>query len=262
MTTKGVILAGGKGTRLFPLTKSISKQLLPVYNKPLIYYPLTTLMLAGIREIALVTSPSQISLFKELLGTGNQFGISLSYFVQPEPGGIPQALSITSEFIEGGSTALILGDNLFHGVGLGRHLENFLQNSGATGFCSQVKNPSEFGVVTFDELGSISSIEEKPKAGHSNLAIAGLYFFDKTVGDGLEGLKTSSRGELEIIDLLQFYLDQNNLQIELLPRGTAWLDTGTFDGLHDAASYVKTIEERTGQSIGDPLEAATVQGWI
>jgi glucose-1-phosphate thymidylyltransferase len=262
MEVKGIILAGGKGTRLSPLTKSISKQLLPIYNKPLIYYPLTTLMLAGIREIAIVTAPSQRSLFEALLGDGSQFGIKLHFFIQPEPLGIPQALSITEEFINGAPSALILGDNLFHGVGLGRHLESFLGGPGATGFCFQVRNPEEFGIVSFDDSGEISSIVEKPINSLSNLAIAGLYFFDEHVAEGLAKLIPSKRGELEILDLLNFYKEKGELKIELLPRGTAWLDTGTFEGLHDAASYVKTIEDRTGLAIGDPSEVARVKKWI
>jgi glucose-1-phosphate thymidylyltransferase len=262
MGTKGVILAGGKGSRLFPLTQSISKQLLPIYNKPLIYYPLTTLMLAGVREIAVVTAPSQKQLFEKLLGDGSQFGVEIEFFIQPEPLGIPQALTITAQFIKDSATALILGDNLFHGVGLGRHLESFLEKPGATGFCFQVRNPEEFGIVTFDNKGEISSIIEKPKNSDSNLAIAGLYFFDKNVADGLSRLTPSSRGELEILDLLDHYRSKGQLKIELLPRGTVWLDTGTFDGLHDAAAYVKTIEDRTGFSIGDPVEVARVKNWI
>lgn len=262
MATKGVILAGGKGTRLSPLTKCISKQLLPVYNKPLIYYPLTTLMLAGIREIAIVTAPSQKKLFEQLLGDGSDFGISLSYYVQLQPLGIPQALSITEDFIRGEFVALILGDNLFHGVGLGRHLESFLGKSGATSFCFRVRNPEEFGVVSFDENGKIVSIVEKPLNSKSNLAIAGLYLFDKNVSSGLRELKPSMRGEFEILDLLNFYKSKGDLRIEQLPRGTVWLDTGTFDGLHDAASYVKTVEDRTGLGIGDPIEVARVKKWI
>jgi glucose-1-phosphate thymidylyltransferase len=262
MKSKGVILSGGRGTRLYPLTKSISKQLLPIYNKPLVYYPLTTLMLAGIRDIAIVTAPDQRGLFEELLGDGSQFGVNIEFFIQSEPKGIPQALSITKSFIQGFPTALILGDNLFHGAGLGRHLESFLGRAGATGFCSHVKNPTDFGVVTFDQFGKIKSIEEKPPVTESNLAIVGLYFFDDQVTLGLSDLKPSARGELEILDLLELYRTRGKLQIELLPRGTAWLDTGTFDGLHDAAAYVKTIEDRTGLSIGNPLDVARVQGWV
>jgi glucose-1-phosphate thymidylyltransferase len=258
----GILLAGGRGTRLYPLTKVFSKQLLPIYNKPLIYYPLSTLMLSGIRDIAIITTPHDEPLFQELLGDGSQFGIRLTYLQQLSPLGIPQAFQIAEKFIGNRNSLLVLGDNVFHGNGLGRHLQSFSRRDGATVFCYPVKNPSEFGIANIDSSGKLISMAEKPLKSESNLAITGLYFVDSSVVGRVNELKPSKRGELEITDLLASYHEQGALSVEILPRGSAWLDTGTFEGLHDAASYVKTIEDRTGLSIGEPLDVAKVQGWL
>jgi glucose-1-phosphate thymidylyltransferase len=259
---KGIILAGGMGTRLSPLTKVISKQLLPVYDKPLVFYPLSTLMLAGIRDIILICAPEQAPHFQKLLGTGASLGVKLSYKIQPKPNGIAESLILAREFLNGESSALILGDNIFHGPSLGRRLSSFLNVSGAQVFGYTVSNPSAYGVATFNESGEVIRIVEKPKIPESNTAIPGIYFFDGKASELAVNLESSSRGELEIIDLLQIYKDMGQLQIEMLPRGTAWFDSGTFSDMHDASTYVRLMEERTGERVGDPFEVATHQGWI
>jgi len=258
---KGVILAGGRGTRLYPLTKVASKQLLPVYDKPLIFYPLSTLMLAGIREILVITTPEDSALFKKVLGSGADLGITISYAVQAEPKGLAQGLLIAKDFIAGEAFAYILGDNLFYGQGLGRELEKFKNIRGAHVFGYAVSNPSDYGVITIDDKGSALHIEEKPDNPKSNIAITGLYFYDNQAISFAEELKPSKRGEIEITDLNNVYLSLGKLSCTLLPRGTAWLDTGSFKGLHDAATFVRITEERTGLRIGDPNDVAKVQGW-
>lgn len=259
---KGIILAGGNGTRLKPLTGIMSKQLLPVFDKPLIYYPLSTLMLAGIREIVLIVNPNQLDHFRALLGDGSNFGISICYLVQDKPNGITESLLIAKDFILGDSAALILGDNIFHGSGLGRRLANYQNIEGATIFGYSVNNPEAYGVVEFDSNGNVLSIEEKPKTPKSNVAIPGLYFFDGKAAELASKVKPSKRNELEITDLLNLYLEENKLEIEMLPRGTAWFDSGTFQDLHDASTYVRLMEERTGERVGDPYEVARTQGLI
>ena len=249
---KGIILAGGRGTRLGSLTHVVSKQLLPVYDKPMVFYPLSTLILAGIDEIALISTPEYLESFKSLLGNGANFGIQLEYFVQDQPRGIPDAFRVTREYIEGESVALILGDNLFYGQGLGRQLARHRELVGAVAFAYHVTNPSDYGVVTLSEDGTPIKIQEKPKDSESNFAIPGLYFFDETVSEKFLSLTPSPRGELEITDLLNLYLAQRNLKIEILPRGTAWLDTGTPEGLYEAASFVRAIQHRQGLLLGDP----------
>jgi len=259
---KGVILAGGRGSRLAPLTLVTSKQLLPVFDKPLIYYPLSTLMLAGIRDILIITTLEDQSLFARVLGNGSNFGINISYKVQLEPKGLAQGISIAKEFLKDESFAFILGDNLFYGQGLGRELSKFHEIKGAHIFGFSVSNPSEYGVVTIDSSGLITEIVEKPENPKSNIAVTGLYFYDNQAVGIAESLKPSKRGELEITDLNNVYLDLGELSCTILPRGTAWLDTGSFKGLHDAATFVRITEERTGLRIGDPYDAARVQGWI
>lgn len=259
---KGVILAGGKGTRLHPLTAVVSKQLLPVYDKPLIFYPLSTLMLAGIREILIITSPGDQALFKKVLGSGAELGITISYAIQEEPRGLAQGILIAKDFLAGSSFAFILGDNLFYGQGLGRELQKFQDVKGAHVFGYAVSNPSEYGVATINESGRVLGLEEKPQSPRSNIAITGLYFYDNTAVGFAEKLKPSIRGEIEITDLNKIYLDLDELSCTILPRGTAWLDTGSFKGLHDASTFVRITEERTGLRIGDPKDVATVQGWI
>ena len=255
-------MAGGSGTRLHPLTKSVNKHLLPVYDKPLIYYPLTTLMLAGIREITLITSASEVELFKRLLGDGNQFGIDLDYLIQDKPAGIAEGLIIAKEFIKNHKIGFILGDNLFHGIGLGRQLAEHQNINGAHIFAYEVKDPRSFGVVELNSEKKIVSIEEKPSNPKSNLAITGLYFYDENAHDYALQLQPSARGELEITSLNSTYLNQNKLSVTVLSKGTAWLDTGSFQGLHDASSYIRIVEERQNSKIGDPVEAAKNQGWI
>lgn len=259
---KGVILAGGFGTRLRPLTKITSKQLLPIYDKPLIYYPLSTLMLAGIQHILIITNPKLIESFKELLGDGTQFGLLIEFIAQQEPKGVAESLIIAEDFLSGSSVALILGDNLFHGPGLGRRLESFKEVRGAQIFGYHVQDPSQYGVATLGENNSITALIEKPQNLVSQTAIPGLYFFDKTASNRVKNLKPSKRGELEIIDLLKSFLVDGQLQLEMLPRGTAWFDSGTFNDLHEAGSYVKLMQERTGERVGDPLEIAKFRGWI
>lgn len=259
---KGIILAGGLGTRLHPLTKTSSKQLLPVYDKPLIFYPLSTLMLAGIKNVLIIAAPTQVGRFQELLGDGREFGLSLEYKVQHAPKGIAESLVIAEEFLSGANSALILGDNLFHGPGLGRRLENFKDIDGAQVFGYHVQDPSPYGVATVDQNDSVTALDEKPKNSESKIAIPGLYFFDKTAPNRAKKMKPSARGELEILDLLKTYLEDDLLKLEMLPRGTAWFDSGTFDDLHEAGTYVKLMQERTGERVGDPIEIAKFRGWI
>jgi glucose-1-phosphate thymidylyltransferase len=259
---KGVILAGGIGSRLFPLTKVTSKQLLPIYDKPLIYYPLSTLMLAGIREILVITTPEDQSSFQNLLSKGEDFGVQISYELQENPQGLAQGILIASNFLAGDSCAFILGDNIFYGSGLGRELMNYRNVSGSHVFGYRVSNPSNYGVAEIDNYGEVVSLEEKPQIPKSNIAVTGLYFYDSRAVEFANSLRPSKRGELEITDLNKLYLEINELKCTILPRGTAWLDTGTFNGLHDASTFVRLTEERTGLRIGDPVEVAQVQGWI
>lgn len=259
---KGVILAGGKGTRLQPLTSVVSKQLLPIYDKPLIFYPLTTLMLAGIRDILIITAPEDQSLFKKVLGDGSKLGIKILYAVQEVPKGLAHGIVIAKEFLGMEPFAYILGDNLFYGQGLGRELQKFNGTLGAHIFGYAVSNPSDYGVASFDEFGNVIGLVEKPVGSKSRIAVTGLYFYDNQAICLAESLVPSERGELEITDLNKLYLAKGQLKCTILPRGTAWLDTGTFNGLHDASSFVRITEERTGIQIGDPNEVSRIQGWI
>jgi glucose-1-phosphate thymidylyltransferase len=259
---RGLIMAGGSGSRLLPVTSSVNKQLLPIFDKPLIYYPLSTLMLSGIREFILISSPKEIENFKTLLGSGEQFGISLIYGTQESPRGIAEGFVIAEEFIAGHKVALILGDNLFHGHGLGRQLSENTKINGAHIFAYQVADPKSYGVVEIDLNGQIVGVEEKPQNPKSNLAVTGLYFYDEQVLEIAKSLTLSLRGELEITDVNKIYLNRGLLNLTILPRGTAWLDTGTFEGLHDASSYIRIMQERQNARIGDPAEIAKTLGWI
>ena len=259
---KGIILAGGTGSRLWPTTRSVSKQLLPVYDKPMIYYPISTLMLAGIKEILLITTPHDKESFESLLGDGTAFGINIQYAVQPKPDGLAQAFIIGEDFLGQDSCMMILGDNIFHGVGLGNELANSLPSTGAHIFTYEVANPSEYGVLEIDNLNTPIAITEKPKEFISNLAVTGLYFFDSNVSTFAKEVKPSSRDELEITSLIEAYLKAGTLTYTKLSRGTAWLDTGNPDSLHDAASYIKIIEDRTGLKIACLEEIAWHKGWI
>ncbi len=253
---KGIILAGGTGSRLHPITLGTSKQLMAVYDKPMIYYPLTTLMLSGVRDVLVITTPDEASAFERLLGDGSQFGISISYAVQPAPEGLAQAFAIGKGFIGSDSVALILGDNIFYGQGLGSQLARFTNVDGGRIFGYRVANPTAYGVVEFDEDMRATSIEEKPTRPRSNFAVPGLYFYGNDVIDIASSLRPSPRGEYEITDVNRAYLAQGRLRVDILPRGTAWLDTGTFDSLLDAGNYIRTIELRQGLKIGVPEEVA------
>jgi len=260
---KGIILAGGSGTRLHPLTKAVSKQLMPIYDKPMIYYPLSTLMLAGIRDILIITTPHEQALFQQLLGDGTQWGMRFVYEVQPSPDGLAQAFLIGKEFIAGDPCALVLGDNIFYGHGLGGLLKAAAQRTdGATVFGYWVKDPQAYGVAEFDDEGVVVELEEKPQVPKSNYAVAGLYFYDANVVRLAETLKPSARGELEITDLNRLYLRDKKLHLEKMGRGVAWLDTGTPEALLQAANFIQTIQERQGLRVACPEEIAFAQGWI
>lgn len=263
---KGIILAGGSGTRLYPLTKVTSKQLLPIYDKPMIYYPMSVLMYAGIRDILIISTPQDIPRFQDLLGDGHQYGVRLSYEVQPSPDGLAQAFLIGSDFIDGDAVAMVLGDNIFSGHGLQKRLKTAVKNAenggGATIFGYYVDDPERFGIVEFDEKGKAVSIEEKPEHPKSNYCVTGLYFYDNQVVEYAQGLTPSVRGELEITDLNRLYLESGNLNVELLGQGFTWLDTGTHDSLADATNFVRTVEQHQHRKIACLEEIAYLNGWI
>jgi glucose-1-phosphate thymidylyltransferase len=263
MTTKGIILAGGSGTRLYPITQSVSKQLLPVYDKPMVYYPLATLMLARIRDVLIINTPHEQALFQRLLGDGSQWGVSINYAVQPSPDGLAQAFIIGKDFINNEPSCLVLGDNIFYGVGLTERLQRAAARpTGATVFGYWVRDPERYGVAEFDAKGKVIGLEEKPAVPKSNYAVTGLYFYDKRAVDFAAELSPSPRGELEITDLNRCYLDDGSLMLEQLGRGFAWLDTGTHDSLMEAGNYIQTIENRQGLKVCCPEEIAFNNGWI
>lgn len=260
---KGIILAGGSGTRLYPLTKVVSKQLMPIYDKPMVYYPLATLMQAGIQEVLLISTPEEIKRYEDLLGNGENFGVNISYKTQPSPDGLAQAFLLAEEFLNGSAAALVLGDNMFYGHDLVKSLKNAnAQSAGGTVFGYHVANPCAYGVVEFDERGNAVSIEEKPIEPKSNYAVPGLYFFDERVVEFAKNVKPSARGELEITDIIDQYLKLGELKVEIMGRGTAWLDTGTHDDLLAAAQFIATIDKRQGLKVNCPEEVAFRNGWI
>jgi glucose-1-phosphate thymidylyltransferase len=259
---KGIVLAGGTGSRLWPITRGISKQLVPVFDKPLIHYPIATLMLAGVRDISIITTPEEREVFRRALGDGQRYGIHFEYLIQERPEGLAQAFIIAEDHIAGDKCALVLGDNLFHGVGLGRHLADFTSIEGAQIFAYKVSDPERYGVVSFNSAGIAETLEEKPENPKSHYAIPGLYFYDNQVFDIARNVKPSKRGELEITSVNQAYLQMGQLKVSVLPSGTAWMDTGTFSSLHDAGSYVRALQERQGTKISCLEEIAYRQNWI